>query len=103
MAQNPLTAAIETATQVFGAPPSRVDPYHSNGMTFSICNVIEDVVRKSDWNIGPLCGFQPRAISYQPIVVAKWDNISPADYGRIDAIVICPDPREGKVAFIAHR
>ena len=72
----------------------------SDGSDFSITNEVALQANELGFEIGPMCGDEPRALAKSDCYIAKWKNIPRSDYPKMDGFVICEDSRNGKEAYI---
>lgn len=72
----------------------------ADGFPFAIEDAIDDKVRALGYNIGIMCGDDPRALSKSALYIAKWRNIPSTDYPMLDGVVFCDDFRNGVEATI---
>lgn len=67
---------------------------------FEVAGMVEEQAVKLGFKIGPLCMDEPRAMSAKADYIAKWWNIPPSDYPKMDGMAVCDDWRNGTEAMI---
>jgi len=72
----------------------------ASGETFSIVRAYEREAEALGFNMGSMCGSDPRGLSREYVCIAKWRNLGGGDYLELDGVVECRDNRNGKTARI---
>lgn len=68
--------------------------------TFEAIHQAENHLAKEGYTVGCLCNNEPMGFAKGVNYVAKWRNIDPNDYPRLNGVIISDDFREGGVKIV---
>jgi len=84
--------------------PMLIDFHYNNGIDFSASSEAENVVKEGfKMNYGSMCCDDPIAISKACSYIAKWRNIGPDEYHKMDGFLISLNFREDDVAIVLFK
>lgn len=95
-----LTEQLDHILHHSGMRVEDIVPVTSDGSAFSIADAYAAKAKEMGFNIGSMCGDEPRALSKEATFIAKWRNIPSSDYSKLGGVILCEDGRDGKEAFI---
>jgi len=73
-----------------------------NGTTFDAIYKAEEIVKEMGYNKGSMCIDEPIALSKKASYIAKWRNIYPTDYPRIEGLLLSVDFRDSNEVAIVE-
>jgi len=82
---------------------AQVKEFKSDGSDFSAISLAEKYVRKLGYNKGSMCRDMPIALSKNANYIAKWRNIDPEEYSKIEAVLLSNGMREDEVFFVRFK
>lgn len=68
--------------------------------TFKAIHKAEEHLAREGYTVGPMCCNEPIGFAKDMDYIAKWRNIDPSDYPRLNGVIISDDFREGSVKII---
>ena len=76
----------------------------TSNKTFGALTTAEELIESRGWSHGRCELDKPIPfIKEKEIYIAKWTNIEPHEYNRIDGILLSNDFREGSVTIIEYK
>ena len=92
---------IEKYAKVVGKEVANVTFVNGDGTTFDAFYKSEKLAKELGYNTGSMCRDMPIALAKDVSYIAKWTNIYPEDYPRIEGVLISLDFRdENEVAIV---
>jgi len=74
--------------------------YFKPSGTFGAVTEAREWLKTEGYVIGSMCGDEPIGFSKVADYIAKWRNISPIEWKKLDGILISDDFREGDVKIL---
>lgn len=85
-----------------GRLPKTARFVYTDGDDFSINNAVENAAVQLGYTVGTMCCDAPRGLCRNVNRIAKWWNLAPPDFARLEGFVLCDDFRNGTVAVVVE-
>lgn len=93
---------VDETCDDIGHKPLRAWYVYAGGSDFEISHAAEACAREQGFNIGPMEGSYPRALSRRAKYIAKWSNIPRSEFPKIEGLILCDDFRNGTEAVVVE-